>query len=111
MKTAMCKGVDSEHAGKTYDCAGQKLSGKQICGIYKKILIEKGMAKDDGKTIAWKPVLGPCLMSLGLLPDFGAMHKFWVTEGYPVDQESQERFRTVLGSAAPWTVEDYFRWS
>merc|ERR1712176_1492218 len=85
----------------TMKMASQKLSGREICSAYANAL---GV---EEKNIKYKPVMGPCLMSLGIMPDFGAMHRYWRDSGYPIEASDEKAFRELVPQ--PWTIDDYFK--
>lgn len=90
-----------EYNGATISLASQKLSGREICSAYGKVL---GVGE---KQIKYAAVMGPCLMSLGVMPDFGAMHRYWRNSGYPIEASDEKAFRELVPQ--PWTIDDYFK--
>jgi len=91
-----------EYNGMTINLASQKLSGHDICSAYGKVLGEGKEIK-----IKYTPMMGPCLMCLGVMPDFGAMHRYWMISGYPIDVSDEKAFRELVSQ--PWTIDDYFK--
>lgn len=89
-----------EYNGVTINLASQRLSGHEICSAYGKVL-------GEGDEIKYTPVMGPCLMCLGVMPDYGAMHRYWLISGYPIEASDEKAFRELVPQ--PWTIEDYFR--
>jgi len=89
-----------EYGGKTVNLASQKLSGHEICLAYEKVI-------GGGQRIKYTPLMGPCLMRLGVMPDFAAMHRYWLNTGYPIEASDEKAFREL--SPQPWTIDDYFK--
>lgn len=89
-----------EYSGMTFNLASQKLNGRAICSAYAKAI---GAAEEKVK---YTPVMGPCLMRLGIMPDLGAMHRYWLKSGYPIKASDEKAFRELVPQ--PWTIDDYF---
>merc|ERR1719240_2568844 len=67
---SMAKSSDAacEYSGMTVNLASQKLCGYEICSAYAKAIGQRN------KEIKYSPLMGPLLMRLGVMSDFGAMH-------------------------------------